>query len=144
MSVRTPRRDTDFDPTTATRTSEMTFRVRYVECDPMGVAHHSNYPVWFEMGRTEMLRAQGGRYRDFESDGIFLVVADLSIRFRMPARYDDELTLKTHLLEGGRARIRHGYEILDPQLRFVAKAVTTLACVDAEGRLRPIPSGFEA
>ena len=144
MSDRSRRRDTDFDPSNALRSSEISFRVRYVECDPMGVAHHSTYPIWFEMGRTEMLRAQGGRYRDLESAGVFLVVADLTIRFRAPATYDDELTLRTHLIEGGRARIRHGYELFDSESRLVAKAVTTLACVDRDGRLQPIPDDFEA
>ena len=144
MSDRSRRRDTDFDPSNALRSSEISFRVRYVECDPMGVAHHSTYPIWFEMGRTEMLRAQGGRYRDLESAGVFLVVADLTIRFRVPATYDDELTLRTHLIEGGRARIRHGYELFDSESRLVAKAVTTLACVDRDGRLQPIPDDFEA
>ena len=144
MSGRARRRETDFDPREALRTSQISFRVRYVECDPMGVAHHSTYPIWFEMGRTEMLRAQGGRYRDLESAGVFLVVSDLTIRFRAPARYDDELVLQTHLIEGGRARIRHGYELFDSESRLVAKAVTTLACVDRDGRLQPIPSGFES
>ena len=77
----------------------MEVRVRYCECDPMGVVHHANYAVWFEMGRTEMLRSQGGNYRDLEAAGRFLVVVDLSTRFKKPARYDDELTLATHLLE---------------------------------------------
>ena len=91
MSGRARRRETDFDPREALRTSQISFRVRYVECHPMGVAHHSTYPIWFEMGRTEMLRAQGGRYRDLESAGVFLVVSDLTIRFRAPARYDDDV-----------------------------------------------------
>ena len=144
MSGRPRRRETDFDPREALRTSQISFRVRYVECDPMGVAHHSTYPIWFEMGRTEMLRDQGGRYRDLETAGVFLVVADLTIRFRAPARYDDELVLRTHLIEGGRARIKHGYELLDSGSGLLARAVTTLACVDRDGQLQPIPSGFES
>lgn len=109
----------------------------------MGVVHHSVYPVWFEMGRTEMLRSDGGSYRELEAAGVFLVVADLSIRFRRPARYDDELTLRTHLLEGGRARIRHGYELTVGQGSVLATATTTIACVDSEGRLQPIPDVIE-
>ena len=117
----------------------------------MGVVHHSVYPVWFEMGRTEMLRATGGSYRAMEDAGAFLVVADLSIKFQVPARYDDELMLRTHLLEGGRARVRHGYELLrqpnpdegkasEPTL--LAVATTTIACVDAKGSLQAIPDSI--
>ena len=144
MSSRSQRRASEFDPNDAIRTAETKIRVRYVECDPMGFAHHSTYPIWFEMGRTEMLRGRGGRYRDLEASGIFLVVADLSIRFRIPARYDDLLTLRTHLIEGGRARIKHGYELLDADGRLVARAVSTLACVDRDGRLQAIPEDFGA
>lgn len=113
----------------------------------MGVVHHSVYPVWFEMGRTEMLRASGGSYRALEEAGVFLVVADLSIKFRLPARYDDELVLRTHLLEGGRARIRHGYELVrhdatsdsHPTETTIAVATTTIACVNRTGTLQAIP-----
>ncbi|MEY5033287.1 MAG: Acyl-CoA thioester hydrolase YbgC, partial [Planctomycetota bacterium] len=59
-------------------------RVRYPECDPMGVVHHAVYPIWFEMGRTEMLRAAGGSYRDMEAAGVFLAVVRLEVRFRRP------------------------------------------------------------
>ena len=72
-------------------------RVRYAECDPMGVVHHTVYPVWFEMGRTELLRATGASYREFEEQGLFLVVVRLDVRYRQPARYDDELQLHTRL-----------------------------------------------
>ena len=129
----------EFSAEDALRHTEIPIRPRYAECDPMGVVHHSVYPVWFEMGRTEMLRGDGGSYRDLESAGIFLVVADLAIRFRSPARYDDDLLLRTHLLEGGRARIRHGYELLGPDGSILATATTTIACVDAAGNLKPIP-----
>ena len=116
----------------------------------MGVVHHSVYPVWFEMGRTEMLRACGGSYRAMEEAGAMLVVAELSIKFQRPARYDDQLVLRTFLLEGGRARIRHGYELVharhtpnstseSDQSPPLAVATTTIACVDRTGALQPIP-----
>lgn len=141
------RRPTNFDPDTALRLHELAIRARYVECDPMGVVHHSVYPVWFEMGRTEMLRASGGSYRALEETRAFLVVADLSIKFQRPARYDDELVLRTFLLEGGRARIRHGYELTrsgnatQPPL---AVARTTIACVNEAGTLQAIPDAVLA
>ena len=140
-----PRRPTDFDPAAALRRHDLSIRVRYVECDPMGVVHHSVYPVWFEMGRTEMLRACGGSYRSLEEAGAFLVVADLSIKFQAPARYDDELTLATYLLEGSRARIRHGYELRRAdEAAILARATTTIACVTSEGTLQAIPAAVLA
>jgi acyl-CoA thioester hydrolase len=119
----------------------MEVRVRYCECDPMGVVHHANYAVWFEMGRTEMLRSQGGNYRNLEAAGRFLVVVDLSTRFKKPARYDDELTLVTHLLESTPARLRHGYELTRGET-LLATATSSLACVDNRGSLQPIPEGL--
>ena len=115
------------------------FRVRYAECDPMGVAHHTAYPVWFEMGRTELLRSRGLRYRDFEDDGAMLAVVDLQVRYRRPARYDDELELQTRLCRVTRVRIEHEYTLLRDRV-ILATASTTLACVDSDGRLRGVPA----
>lgn len=68
---------------------------RYAETDQGGVVHHSVYPVWFEMGRTELMRANGVAYRDLEQAGVFFVVAKLCIRYRRPAGYDEEPQLET-------------------------------------------------
>ena len=82
--------------TSENATGLTTIRVRYSECDPMGVVHHSVYPIWFEIGRTELLRSMSERsYRDMEAEGLFLVVAQLNVRYRSPARYDDTLNLAT-------------------------------------------------
>ena len=70
-------------------------RVRYCETDAMGFMHHSHFINYFEQGRTELLRASGGRYRDIEEVGLFLVVVRLSCQYKSPARYDDLLTLIT-------------------------------------------------
>lgn len=115
-------------------------RVRYAECDPMGVAHHSAYPVWLEIGRTELLRSHGIAYRDLETQGIFLAVVHLEIKYRSPARYDDELTLHTKLDEalGSRVKIRHHYELFR-DTTLLAAATTTLACLDHQGRPQPLP-----
>ena len=74
----------------------LTFRVRYSECDPMGVAHHSAYAPWLEMGRTELLRQSGNGldYRTLEQQGVFMAVVRLEIRYKRPARYDDVLELR--------------------------------------------------
>jgi acyl-CoA thioester hydrolase len=113
-------------------------RARYPECDPMGVVHHSVYPVWFEMGRTEMLRAAGGSYRDLEAAGVFLAVVHLEVRYRRPARYDDVLRLETSLLSPGPVKIEHAYRLLRGD-ELLVEGRTTLACLDRSGRAQPVP-----
>lgn len=118
-------------------------RVRYNECDPMGLAHHSAYPVWFEMGRTELLRQSlsattGLTYRDIESQGVFLAVVNLEIRYKRPARYDDLVTLETVLESIGHAKIEHAYELKRDGI-LLTTARTTLACLDRNGRPQPVP-----
>lgn len=117
---------------------EIRVRVRYAESDPMGVLHHSKYFEYFEMGRTELLRQAGFRYRDLEARGVLFVVVKLECRFRAPARYDDELTLTTTFSRMTRARIDHTYE-LRRDGRLLCEASSTLACVDREGKLIGIP-----
>ncbi len=113
-------------------------RVRYNECDPMGVAHHSRYPVWFEMGRTELLRATGWTYRQFEEEGVFLAVIDLAVKYRKPARYDDLLTLHTYVEGGSRVKIKHRYELMCGEA-LLATGRSTLACLARGGAVRRIP-----
>ena len=113
-------------------------RVRYPECDPMGVAHHATYPVWFEIARTELLRRQGEAYRDLEEAGVFFVVARLNVRYRRPARYDDCLDVSVSCAPSAGVKLEHAYEVRRGG-ELLATAQTTLACVDAEGRLRPVP-----
>ncbi|HUU21092.1 MAG TPA: thioesterase family protein [Phycisphaerae bacterium] len=119
---------------------DIEIRVRYAEVDQMGVLHHSRCWVYFEMGRTELLRRAGVPYRDLEQAGVFFVVARCSAKYLLPARYDDELILTTRIAEMGRARIDHEYELKrKADGRLLATARTTLACVDRDGRLIPIP-----
>jgi len=115
-------------------------RVRYNECDPMGVAHHSAYAVWLEIARTDMLRRDGRAYRDLENDGIFFVVARLSLSYLLPAHYDDLLRVSTSMRTGG-VKVEHDYQIHRDRL-LVAEARTTLACVDRSGRPQRIPAGI--
>ena len=125
----------------------ITIRVRYHECDPMGVAHHAVYPVWLEMGRTELLRQSFEQvanhhsltYRQLEDQGIFLAVVSLSIKYKKPARYDDLLTLKTTLTTAGHVKIEHEYELSRDGL-LLATGQSTLACLDREGRPRELPA----
>ena len=88
-------------------------RVRYAETDQMGVVYHSNYIVWFEVGRVEMLRQLGFTYRDMEQqDDTHIAVADVHCRFKSPARYDDLITIRTRLINVRESLLHFGYEIL--------------------------------
>ena len=118
-------------------------RVRYAEVDQMGALHHSRYWVYFEMGRTELLRRQGIRYADLEAEGILFVVARCSAEFRAPARYDDLLELHTTITNQKTCRIDHEYKLTHTQSGLlIATATTTLACVSSDGRLSPIPDAI--
>ena len=116
-------------------------RARYQECDPMGVVHHTVYPVWFEMGRTELLRSLGGSYRELEASGVLLAVIRLEVRYHAPARYDDMLSLRTTLVGGSRVKLEHSYELVRDQDRLVSGR-TVLACLDQDGRPRPLPDSL--
>lgn len=113
-------------------------RVRYAETDQMGFVHHANYLVYFEMGRIELLRAGGLSYADFEARGHFLVVARVQVKYRSPARYDDQLVLETRVARVTPVRIEHEYT-LTRGATTVAEGDSTLACVDRSGGLQRIP-----
>ncbi len=119
------------------------FRVRYPETDAMGFVHHSRYLQYFEMGRVELLRSLGHSYADLEKAGILFVVVRAEIRYKAPARYDDELSLTTRILKQTHVRIDHQYELKRDQT-LLAEGNTTIACVDREGSLRQIPEEFGA
>ena len=117
---------------------ETTVRVRYAETDRMGLLHHANYFVYFEMGRTELLRQGGVSYREIEDAGHFLVIVDIGCKFKRPARYDDLLTLRTTTVRVTHVKIVHEYQVFrDGQL--LAEGHSTLACVDRDGRPQALP-----
>ena len=118
----------------------LTFRVRYVECDPMGFLHHSNYLPFFEMGRTELLRQYGVSYRELEERDILFVVTRIAVNFKRPARYDDELELVTRVLRQTHVRIDHGYEMKNTRTgELLCTAESTIACINRAGEVRAIP-----
>jgi acyl-CoA thioester hydrolase len=123
------------------REHEIEIRVRYSETDAMGYLHHANYFPYFEMGRTELLRASGGNYRLMEEQKLYMVVVRAECRFRKPARYDDLLKLRTRITRITPAKLEHEYELLRGD-EILATANTTLACVDASGAVRRIPEEF--
>ena len=113
-------------------------RVRYSETDAMGFLHHSNYLCYFEIGRTELFRAQGGNYRRMEELGLYFVVARMQVRYRRPAGYDDLLTLKTEISRVTPAKLEHHYCLLR-ESEILAEADSVLACVNRAGEVQRIP-----
>jgi acyl-CoA thioester hydrolase len=117
---------------------EITIRVRYAETDRMGLLHHANYLVYFEQGRTELLRLKGLAYRDLEDKGYLMVVTRIEVKYHRPARYDDLLTLRTTVVRTTLVRIDHRYEVQRDGL-LLAEGSSTLACVDREGNIQKLP-----
>ncbi|HYO09450.1 MAG TPA: thioesterase family protein [Tepidisphaeraceae bacterium] len=113
-------------------------RVRYPEVDAMGYLHHSRFLQYFEMGRVELLRNLGHRYADLERDGIFFAVVKAEVRYKAPARYDDELTLLTRVARQTHVRIDHTYELRRGET-LLAEGSTTIACIGRDGQVRQIP-----
>jgi acyl-CoA thioester hydrolase len=120
---------------------EISIRVRYAETDRMGLLHHANYLVYFEQARTELLRDQGLTYRDMEDKGFLLVLTKVEVRYKQPARYDDLLTIRTTVVRATPVRIEHKYEVFREN-QLVAEGATTLACVDRDGKIQPLPDWF--
>ena len=113
---------------------------RYSETDQAGVVHHSVYPVWFEMGRTELLRANALAYSDLEKAGVYFVVAELNVKYCRPACYDEKLELTTTCSQVTSARVEHTYHLKRESTGLLlAEGKSTLACVDAEGMVRRMP-----
>jgi acyl-CoA thioester hydrolase len=120
---------------------EIQIRVRYAETDRMGLLHHANYFVYFEQGRTELLRKRGMTYRDMEDAGHLLVIVDLGCKYKKPAYYDDVLTLRTIVERVTHVKIVHRYEVLRDGV-LLAEGHSTLACVDREGRVQALPESL--
>ena len=120
------------------------FRVRYAETDQMGVVYYANYLVWFEIGRSEFCRKHGFEYRDMErEDGLYIIVAEASCRYKSSARYDDEVTVKTCLRAARRRVLIFGYEVYrQPDNALLADGETTHVIVNREGRPCALPEKY--
>jgi acyl-CoA thioester hydrolase len=116
---------------------EIPIRVRYCETDAMGFLHHANFLCYFEMGRTELFRAQGGNYRKMEEGGHFFVVVEMNVKYRCPARFDDLLSLRTRVVRVTPAKLEHEYRLTRDGVA-IAEANSVLACVDRQGHVRRI------
>ena len=104
--------------------------------------YHSNYAVWFEVARTELLRREGNiSYVDMQRGGIFLVVAKLQMDYKKPARYDDEVTVTAILVRSRGAKIIINYEVHRGR-DLLCTGTTTLACLNSEGEVLPVPENL--
>jgi acyl-CoA thioester hydrolase len=125
-------------------TNETRIRVRYAETDQMGVVYHSNHFVWFEVGRVELLRQLGFSYRDMESkDGRFIAVAEAKCRYRAPVHYDEEVVVRTELLNVRDSVIHFGYTLrrVDNDT-LLAEGETTHIVTDADMKIAVLPDKY--
>jgi acyl-CoA thioester hydrolase len=115
-------------------------RVRYAETDKMGVVYHANYLVWFEIGRTDMLRHAGWSYREMEADGFSLPVVEAFCRYRQSARYDDELDVRTRGMILSPVRVRFDYQVVRAaDGNLLAEGHTVHAALDLQGKPARLP-----
>jgi len=124
--------------------NEARLRVRYAETDQMGVVYHANYFVWFEIGRVELLRQLGFSYRDMESlDGYGIAVIDARCRYKAPARYDDEIVVRTRLKYIRESLVQFEYELMRADDgTLLAEGDTTHIVVDREMKKVPLPEKY--
>ena len=124
---------------------ETQIRVRYAETDKMGIVHHSNYLVWFELGRSEFCRARGFSYKEMEEkDNALMVVAEVYCRYKSPAFYEDVLTLRTKIAEVRSRSIRFIYEIYRAaDQTLLAEAETLHLVTDENKKVRTLPESYK-
>jgi acyl-CoA thioester hydrolase len=118
-----------------------TLRVRYAETDRMGVVYYANYFVWFEVARADLLRTQGWTYREMEETGVFLPVTEAQCEYRRPARYDDEVEVRTVGRVTSPIRMEFTYEVvLKGQTDVAATGRTVHAALDRDGKPCRLPA----
>ena len=124
--------------------NETRLRVRYAETDQMGVVYHSNHFIWFEIGRVELLRQLGFSYREMENeDRCYIAVVDARCRYRAPARYDDEIIVRTYLKNVRDSVIHFAYELLRAaDSMLLAEGETTHVVTDAQMKSTELPSKY--
>ena len=127
-------------------TSETHVRVRYAETDQMGVVYHANYLIWFEVGRVEHIRQMGLDYKSMEQrEGCGIAVVEADLRYKSPARYDDELIIRTRIDHIRGSILRFAYTIhraTDDLL--LCEGSTTHIVVDREMKRAAMPPRFAA
>jgi acyl-CoA thioester hydrolase len=130
----------NFPQRTVIDSQTITIVPRYCETDQGGVVHHSVYPVWFEMGRTELLRVNNVAYKDLEAAGIFFVMAELNVKYRQPAKYDEKLELETVCTKVTASKIEHSYKLTRcSDSAVLAEGSSVLACINSDGKVQRVP-----
>jgi acyl-CoA thioester hydrolase len=126
--------------------SETRLRVRYAETDQAGVVYHSNYLIWFEVGRVELCRDYGFNYRDMESEAdAFLPVTEVRVKYRIPAKYDDEILIRTKVIELRSRAISFAYEVLRATDRtLLAEGETHHIVMNGQGKAKAFPPKYAA
>jgi acyl-CoA thioester hydrolase len=126
------------------RVGEVKIRVRYAETDQMGIVYHANYFVWFEVGRVEFFRQLGFSYKDMEQeDGCHIAVVDARCRYKAPARYDDEVIVRTSLKNVRESLVHFGYELRRAgDSLLLAEGETTHVVIDREMKKVVIPDKY--
>ncbi len=131
------------DDTRRQHVGHHSIRVRYCETDRMGVAHHGSHVDWIEEARTEWLRDLDLSYREMEDAGHFLQVVDVHVAYRAPVTYDDVVLIETKLAETRRVSFTIAYTLTrEHDGVLIAKATTSLACVDRNGKLQRLSVAF--
>jgi acyl-CoA thioester hydrolase len=124
-------------------TAETRIRVRYAETDQMGVVYYANYLVWMEVGRVELCKACGFNYRDMErEDGIYLAVAEATCRYKFPAKFDDDVIIKTWVEQANSRFVVFAYEMRHQEGRVLATGSTRHMCVDAQMQRARLPQKY--
>jgi acyl-CoA thioester hydrolase len=125
----------------STHASISIVRVRYAETDKMGVVYYAHYLVWFEIGRTEWLRDTGWTYRDMEAQGLALPVLESHCEYKLGARYDDEIEIRTKARLVSPVRLAFDYELARrPDGAAIAAGSTVHVTLDSAGRPTRLPA----
>jgi acyl-CoA thioester hydrolase len=125
---------------------DVTVRVRYAETDQMGVVYHSNFLIWFEVGRVELMRSLGFDYKHLEAEhDTYLVVGEAHCRYHHPARYDELLIVRTRILEAKTRTLKFGYEVFrQSDQKLLATGYTTHIACSRVGRVKHFPEKYKS
>jgi acyl-CoA thioester hydrolase len=124
---------------------DVTIRVRYAETDQMGVVYHSNFLIWFEVGRVELMRSLGFDYKHMEAEyDTYMVVADVHCRYHHPARYDELLTVRTNILEAKTRTLKFGYRLFrQSDQKLLATGHTIHVACSRAGQVKQFPEKYK-
>lgn len=123
---------------------ETKLRVRYAETDQWGTVYHSNFFIWFEVGRVELLRSMGFSYKEMEEQGdSHTVVVEVKCSYEKPARYDDLISVRTWVAESQRRTLRFAYEVFNDETgQRLARGETLHVICDGQGRPKALPEKY--